>query len=177
MLEYSKNYKKATGSLWNYYRDELSYDTNDNNNPNKNLINSESFKYKRHITGSTYNVDARITDDAGNQVNNPAYDANKFAKKEVQIAVPLKHLNNIWRMLNMPLINCEVSLTLTWSENCVITSIERSVITDTRRDTSPTNAIFKITDTKLYVPVVTLSTKDDDDFLEQLKSGFKRTIK
>ena len=42
---------------------------------------------------------------------------------------------------------------------------------------APTNAIFKITDTKLYVPVVTLSTKDDNNFLEQLKSGFKRTIK
>ena len=41
----------------------------------------------------------------------------------------------------------------------------------------PTNAIFKIKDTKLYVPVVTLSTKDDNNFLEQLKSGFKRTIK
>ena len=77
----------------------------------------------------------------------------------------------------MPLIYCEVSLTLTWSENCVITSLERRKITNTRRDSSPTNAIFKITDTKLYVPVVTLSTKDDDDFLEQLKSGFKRTIK
>ena len=80
-------------------------------------------------------------------------------------------------MLNMPLINCEVSLTLTCSENCVITSIERSVITNTRRDTSPTNAIFKITDTKLYVPVVALSTKNGNNFLEQLKSGFTRTIK
>ena len=55
--------------------------------------------------------------------------------------------------------------------------MERRVITNTRRDTSPTNATFKITDTKLYVSVVTLSTKDDNDFLEQLKSGFKRTIK
>ena len=58
-----------------------------------------------------------------------------------------------------------------------ITSMERRVITNTRRDTSPTNATFQITDTKLYVPVVTLSTKDDNNFLEQLKSGFKRTIK
>ena len=57
-----------------------------------------------------------------------------------------------------------------------ITSMERRVITNTRRDTSPTNATFQITDTKLYVPVVTLST-EDDNFLEQLKSGFKRTIK
>ena len=77
----------------------------------------------------------------------------------------------------MPLINCEVSLNLTWPEKCVITSLERREITNTRRDSSPTNATFKITDTKLYVSVVTLSTKDDNNFLEQLKSGFKRTIK
>ena len=51
LIEYSKNYRKTTGSLWNYYRDELSYDTNDNNNINKNVINSESFKYKTNITG------------------------------------------------------------------------------------------------------------------------------
>ena len=76
--------------------------------------------------------------------------------KKVDIVVPSKYLSNFWRSLDMPLINCEVSLTLTWSENCVITSMERRVITNTRRDTFPTNAIFKITDTKLYVPVVTL---------------------
>ena len=58
-------------------------DTSDTNNPNKNVINSKSFKYKTSITGSTYNVDARIINDAGNQVNNPAYDANKSGKKEV----------------------------------------------------------------------------------------------
>ena len=125
LLEYSKHYSKTTGSLWNYYTDELTDDTNDNNNQNKNVINSEPFKYKTRITGSTYNVDARITNDAGNQVNNTAYDAHKSGKKEVEIAVPLKYLSNFWRTLNMPLINCEVSLILTWSENCVITSIEK----------------------------------------------------
>ena len=51
LIEYSKNYSKTTGSLWNYYRDELSDDTNDNNNPNKNEINSKSFKYETSITG------------------------------------------------------------------------------------------------------------------------------
>ena len=173
MLEYSKNYKKTTGSLWNYCRDELSYDTNDDNNLNKNVINSESFKYKTSITRSTYNVNVRITDDAGNQVSNSAYNADKSGKKEVEIVVPLKCLSYFWRTLNMLLINCEVSLTLTWSENCVITSVERRVITNTRRDTSPANATFKITDTKLYVPVVTLSTKGDSNFSEQLKSGLK----
>ena len=83
LLEYSKNYSKTTVSLWNYCKDELTDDTNDNNNLNKNVINSKSFKYKTSITGSTYNVDARIINDAGNQGNNPAYDANKSGKKEV----------------------------------------------------------------------------------------------
>ena len=77
----------------------------------------------------------------------------------------------------MPLINCEVSLNLTWPEKCVITSLERREITNTRKDSSPTYATFKITDKKLYVPLVTLSATDDNNFLKQLKSGFKRTIK
>ena len=53
MIEYSKNYRKAAVSLWNYYRDELTDETNNNNIPNKNLINSKSFKYKTSVTGST----------------------------------------------------------------------------------------------------------------------------
>ena len=69
----------------------------------------------------------------------------------------------------MPLTYCEVSLILTWSRECVITSMEKRVITNTRRDTSPTNAIFQITDTKLYVPFVTLSTQNDKRLLEQLR--------
>ena len=85
MLEYSKNYKKTTGSLWNYCRDELSYDTNDDNNLNKNVINSESFKYKTSITRSNYNVDVRIIDDASYQVNNSVYDADSLVKKELKL--------------------------------------------------------------------------------------------
>ena len=77
----------------------------------------------------------------------------------------------------MPLINCKLSLILTWSGECVIASMERRVITNTQRDPSPTGATFKITDTKLYVPVVTLSTEDDKKLLEQSRTGFKRTIK
>ena len=63
----------------------------------------------------------------------------------------------------MPLINCEVNLILTWSSTCVITNS-----TNARR--------FSITDTKLYVPVITLSTQDNSKLLQQLKSGFKRVI-
>ena len=75
----------------------------------------------------------------------------------------------------MPLINFELSLILTWSESYVITSMVKR-IANMQRDVSPTGATFNIKDTKLYVPVVTLPTKDDNNFLEQLRWGFKRTI-
>ena len=102
--------------------------------------------------------------------------------KKTEIAVPLKYLSNFWRNLDMSLINCEISLILSWSENCVITSLEKILIraaegdNPEERDNSPTNAVFKITDCQLYVPVVTLSS-EDNKLLDQLKSGFKRTIK
>ena len=99
LLEYSKNYRKATGSLWNYDVDEPS---------NPLSSNSESFKYKISITGNTSNVDEKITDDDGNEVDNPKYGANKVGKNETEVVIPLKHLSNFWRCLNIPLINCEV---------------------------------------------------------------------
>ena len=84
----------------------------------------------------------------------------------------------------MPLINCEKNLILTWSENCVITSRAEKKTVGTGTDenpqfldiNNPTNATFIITDTKLYVPKVTLSTKNDNELLEQLITGFKRSI-
>ena len=82
----------------------------------------------------------------------------------------------------MPLINCKTNLILTWTENYVLTSkatgdANPDVNNATAAVNNPSNVTFKITDTKLYVPVITLSTKDDNNFLEQLKSGFRRTIK
>ena len=77
--------------------------------------------------------------------------------------VPLKYLSNFWRTLEMPLINCEVKLDLTWSSTCIITN---SVVAGR----------FAITDTKLYIPVVTLSTQENTKLLQQLKSSFKRVI-
>ena len=110
--------------------------------PNNKITRSGSFKYKVKITGQT-----------------PA-DGNT---KDVEIIVPLKYLSNFWRTLEMPLINCEVNLELTWSSDCVITN-------------SSGEGKFQITETKLYVLVVTLSTQDNAKLLQQLKSGFKRTI-
>ena len=111
-----------------------------------------------------------ITGADSNPVSNPNYDQNKRDTKEVEIAMPLKHLGNFWNSLNIPLVNCEVSLALTWSETCVITG-------QPNRGNSSTNATFKITDRKLNVPVVTLSSENDNKLLEQLKAGFKITIK
>ena len=178
LLEHRKNYLKTSGSLWNYYRDELTDDTNDNNGPNKNVISSKSFKYKTSITGNTYNAPRRIAGADGDPVNNPNYDQNKRGTKEVEIAVLLKHLCNFWNSSNILLVNCEVSLTLSWSETCVITSMEKRILVagQSSRVDSPESAAFKIKDFKLYVPVVTLST-ENDKLLEQLKTEFKRTIK
>ena len=86
--------------------------------------------------------------------------------KNVEIMIPLKYLSNFWRALEMPLINCEANLIFTWSANCVIVST----------NVANQNATFPITDTKLYVPVATLSTQDNAKLLQQLKSGFKRVI-
>ena len=81
--------------------------------------------------------------------------------------VPLKYLSNFCRTLQIPLINCEINLILTWSANCVIVSIA----------VANQGATFAMTDTKLYVPVLALSTQDNVKLLDQLKLGFKRKIK
>ena len=167
LLEYSKNYKKTTGSLWNYYRDEPS---------NPLSTNSESFKYKTSITGNTYDVEEEITDDDANEIHNPDYDANKVGKNETEVVIPLNHLSNFWRSLNISLINCEVELILTWSKDCVLADM--TVDSDANPAiVAPTRLEFQITDTKLYVPVVTLSKENEIKLLEKLKSGFKKTIK
>ena len=161
LLEYSKNYRKTTGSLWNHYRD----------GPIDLLSSgSKSFKYKTSITGNTYNVDAG---EAG-------YDADKVGKNETEITVPLKHLINFCRTLNIPLINCEMELILTWSQNCALADMTARAAgnnNDPPAIGAPTGLEFQITDTKLHIPVVTLSKENDKRILEQLKSGFKRTVK
>ena len=85
--------------------------------------------------------------------------------------MPLKNLGNFWRILNIPLINCEVELILTWSKNFALVDMtERDGEGDNPAIVAPTGLEFKITDTKLYVPVVTLSKENDTKLLEQLKT-------
>ena len=132
LIEYSDNYTKTTGSLWQYFRDD------DGDGDDIDIEDPKSFKSKVKIAGKTPNDDN---------------------EKDVEIMVPLKYLSNFWRTLEMPLINCEVNLILTWSSTCVITESNGA-------------GTFAITDTKRYVPVVTLSTQENTKFLQQLKSGF-----
>ena len=157
LLGCSKNYRKTIGLLYNYYRDELSDDADDNQFNNIQVANSNTFKYKN-----------KIIDNINNQ-----------GTKDIELAIPLKYLGNFWRALNIPLISCEVSLELKWDKNCVITSLEQRVIAGANppaRDNAPTGATLAITDCKLYVPVVTLSKGDEIKLLTSLKSGFKREI-
>ena len=140
LLEYSKNYKKTTGSLWNYYRDEPNSDTDDNE-INYSIINSNSFDYKANFMKN-------------------GVTQNNLTKNNIKIVVPLKYLSNFWRSLSMQLINCEVELILTWFKNCVLISKStRDADYDEpidRKIDYPENVIFRITETKLYVPFVTL---------------------
>ena len=161
LLKYSKNYRKTIGSLRDYCRDE----------PNNPLsFNSESFKYKTIITGDTYNI-------AG---GDDEYDEKRVGKNEIEIVVLLKTLSNFWRTLDVTLINCEIDLILSWSKNCVLADMTVRAAgnnDDLPVIVAPIGWEFQIKDTKLYVPSVSLSTKDDSKLLEQLKSRFKRTIK
>ena len=144
LIEYSDNYAKTSGNLWQYCKDipARNYNNIIINFAGKNLTDSFNFKVK--FTGQT--------DDDGN--------------KDVEIKVPLKYLSNFWRTLEMSFINYEVNLILTWSSTCVIvsTNIANQVAT------------FEITNTKLYVPAVSLSTQENAKLLQQLKSGFKIVI-
>ena len=99
LIEYSENYSKTPGSLWQYCKDKPDVNNNgdivDFNGGNA----TDSFNFKAKITGQT--------DDDG-KIN------------YIEIMVPLKSLSNFWRTLEMPLINCEDNLILTWSADCVI---------------------------------------------------------
>ena len=144
LIEYSDNYPKTTGSLWQYCKDIPARDDNDEIAAFDANNLTDSFRFKAKITGET----------------------GDNGTKDVEIMVPLKYLSNFWRTLEMPLINCEVNLILTWSLTCVIASV---IVANQA-------ATFTITEAKIYVPVVTLSTQENTKFLQQLKSGFKRVI-
>ena len=146
LLEYSQNYSRISGSLWNYYRDEID-DVDDNASDGK------LFEYKTKLVGNT-------PERPGNEgyANRPPV--------HVEVTIPLKYLSNFWRSLDWPLINCEIELDLSWTKDCALIEKNNNIA----------GVNFVITSTKLYVPVVTLSINDNIKFLENIKQGFKRTV-
>ena len=114
--------------------------------------NAPSFKYKANFIGNT---------------------ETDGTKKGVKIAVPLKYLSNFWRSLEIPLINCKIEHSLKWIENCVLTSAATGADANATGSDSET---FKITDAKLYVPIVSLSVEDNVKLSKLLDEGFKRSI-
>ena len=133
--EYTDNYWKTSESLWLYYRDEPFISDNGNITDVADDHNSVSFKYKQKITGQTKND----------------------GRNDVEIMVPLEYLSNFWRNLEMLLINFEINVFLTWTENCII-------VTGDYGDNGNNHTKFEITDTKLYVPVGTLSAQDKTNY-------------
>ena len=145
LIEYSDNYQDSSATLYQYKRDEP---PEDDAIADLTADNFSFFKYKIKLLGN-------VTEVVGN--------AAGVKRLNVKIVVPLKYLNNFFRSLEMPLINCKIKLNLTWKKECVLL-------------TGVGEAVFIITDTKLYVPVVTLSKEGNKDFIEQQNKGFQRSI-
>ena len=154
LIEYSDNYAETSESLYQFKRDESP--TAAGNPSNVTLENSTSFKYKASILGKATEADG-----------------NDKSLKNAKIVVPLKSLSNVFRSLELPLINCKIHLQLEWDDNCVMYGANIYAGGDKayNRETK-----FQITSTKLYVPVVTLSTKDNENLTKQLDEGFKRSV-
>ena len=147
LIEYSDNYQDSSATLYQYKRDEP---PEANAVANLTADNLNSFKYKVKLLGNI----PQLAADA---------DAARVGRLNVKIVVPLKYLSNFFRSLEMPLINCKIKLNLTWKKECVLS-------------TADDDAVFIINDTKLYVPVVTLSKEDNKDFIEQQNKVFQRSI-
>ena len=147
LIECSNNYLDNSASLRQFRRDESPL-TNAGNPDNVFTANSTSFKYKSSFIGKSTAVDGN-----GEILQNV---------KNVKIAVPLKYSSNFWRSLEMLLINCNIHLELNWSRDCVMTTIA---------DTA-----FEITNTKLYILIVTLSNKDNIKLVKLLEEGFKGSV-
>ena len=148
LIEYSDNYADSSGSLYQFKRDESPI--NDAENPlNVASDNSTSFKYKASLLGKATDADG-----------------NDRSIKNTKIVVPLKYLSNFSRSLEMSLINCKIHLELNWNNNCVMYGTDTYAGGDNANNRETT---FQITSTKLYVPIVTLSTKDNINLTKHLQ--------
>ena len=111
--------------------------------------------------------------DVGNNTTSLVYKSKLISGSDdnnvnnVKLVVPLMYISNFFRSLEMPLVNCKIELELTWHKVCMISSVNAA---------AGQVVSFMITNTKLYVPTVTLSTKDNNNLTKQLSDGFKRSI-
>ena len=155
LLKYSDNYTNSSGTLWQFKRDEQNMN-NVGNPDNVVTANSSSFKNKLSLIKglNSRHVAANTNPDIAN--------AHRLFTN-AKIVVPLKYLSNFFRSLEMRLINSKIHFELNWTKNCVMSSIAGA-------------ATFQITTTKLYVPIVTLSTKDNVNLTKQPNEGFKRPV-
>ena len=126
------------------------------NPDNVNTNDSSSFKYKLNL------LKGLTTRDIAVNVNPDIANVHRLFTN-AKIVVPLKYLSNVFRSSEMPLINCKIYLELSWTKNSVISSVS-------------TATTFQITSAKLYVPVVTLPTKENVKLTNQLNKGFKRSV-
>ena len=156
LLEYGDNYVDSSGSLWQFKRDEQNM--NGANLADVTIAGSLSFKCKPNFL-----KDLNSKNVAAN-ANPNIVDAHRLFTN-VKIAVPLKYLCNFFRSLEMPLTNCKTHLKPNWTKNCVMSTVGDNG-----------NKTFQVTSTKLYVPIVTLSTKDNVSLTKQLNEGFKRSV-
>ena len=153
--EYSDNYADTSEILYQFKRDESPM-SDAGNLLDVALDNSTSFKYKASLLGKATDADG-----------------NDRSLKSTKIVVPLKYLFNFFRSLEIPLINCKIHLELNWNNNCVMYGADTYACGDNANNREKT---FKRTSTKLYVPIVTLSTKDNVNLTKQLNKGFKRSV-
>ena len=161
LIEYSDNYSDSSATLYQFKRDDPQDNNAMFNAAAAGAFNSNSLKYKYNLVGDVL-AGALNT----NTVAQAAIAGTVVAGRKVEnvkIVVPLKYLSNFFRSLEMPLINCKIHLELEWSKNCVLSNIAAPAAPAAL---APNNSKFIITDTKLYVLVVTLSKEDNKDFIE-----------
>ena len=173
LIYYSKNYRKITGSFWNYYPDKPKSGYNNENHARTRIFypinDSESFDYKRKLVG-------KLPDGEDDLEN-------------LKIVVPLKHLSRFLFSLDFLLINAEVELNLKLSilsQNCVLTEKatreQKAAVTaqggNPAQDAAagvnvPSDLKLNVTNCKMFVPILTLQTEYENKLYEELKTGIR----
>ena len=124
--------------------------------------NSSSFKYQSRLVRKQLTTENRNSAPV-NANTDPNFDVSHRLWKNIKIVVPLKHISNFFRNLEMPLINTKLYMELNWIKYSVLSSINQ-------------NSIFQITKGELYIPVVTLNTENNNELRGLLSKGFERTV-